>query len=254
MIFSNRVDFQVSGRYALFTDPVTRLGGEKATYQLPTYQALKGITESCYFKPTFTWVIDRVRVMKRIMTEAKHVRPINYDDGKNTLSVYTYLSEPVYQVQTHFIWNENCPEFECDRDEHKHYFIAKRMIERGGRFDIFLGTRECRGYIEPCVFGEGEGDYDNSGTMSFGLMLHGFDYPDETGRDMLSVRFWKPIMRNGVVEFPAPSECDRKLCRDIRPIKKKQFKSFSGLNESSLISIVEEVQVNGLDECLDRNV
>ena len=26
---------------ALFTDPITRMGGEKASYSVPTYQALK---------------------------------------------------------------------------------------------------------------------------------------------------------------------------------------------------------------------
>ena len=58
LIHKNMVDFQVSGRYALFTDPITRIGGEKATYQIPTYQALKGILESVYWKPTLIWVID----------------------------------------------------------------------------------------------------------------------------------------------------------------------------------------------------
>ncbi len=52
------------------------------------------------------------------------------------------------------------------------------MIERGGRRDVFLGTRECQGYVEPCKFGE-KGFYDDYGEMSFGLMFHGFDYPDE---------------------------------------------------------------------------
>ena len=38
----NRVEFQVSsGDYAMFADPVTRVGGEKLSYQIPTYEALK---------------------------------------------------------------------------------------------------------------------------------------------------------------------------------------------------------------------
>jgi CRISPR-associated protein Cas5d len=39
----NQVEFKVYGKYALFTDPVTKIGGEKYSYQIPTYQALKGI-------------------------------------------------------------------------------------------------------------------------------------------------------------------------------------------------------------------
>lgn len=53
----------VSGEIeALFTDPLTKVGGEKFSYPVPTYQALKGITESIYWKPTLIWVIDRCRV------------------------------------------------------------------------------------------------------------------------------------------------------------------------------------------------
>ena len=34
--FRNTVTFQVSGDYALFSDPVTRVGGEKFSYPIPT--------------------------------------------------------------------------------------------------------------------------------------------------------------------------------------------------------------------------
>jgi CRISPR-associated Cas5-like protein len=42
----NNVEFLVYGDYALFSDPITRVGGEKSTYQIPTYEALKGIMSS----------------------------------------------------------------------------------------------------------------------------------------------------------------------------------------------------------------
>ena len=44
----NSVEFEVTGDYGLFADPVTRVGGEKFTYQIPTYAALKGILQSAY--------------------------------------------------------------------------------------------------------------------------------------------------------------------------------------------------------------
>lgn len=53
-----------------------------------------------------------------------------------------------------FEFNLNHPELENDRNEHKHHNIAKRMVARGGRRDVFLGTRECQAFVEPCVFGE----------------------------------------------------------------------------------------------------
>ena len=37
MKHDNFVEFEVNGDYALFSDPLTRVGGEKFTYQVPTY-------------------------------------------------------------------------------------------------------------------------------------------------------------------------------------------------------------------------
>ncbi len=65
----NIVEFEVYGDYALFSDPLMRLGGEKCSYQVPTYEALKGILSSVYWKPTFIWRILDVRVMNPIQTE-----------------------------------------------------------------------------------------------------------------------------------------------------------------------------------------
>ena len=59
----NQVKLTLSGDYALFTDPMTKIGGEKSTLMIPTYQALKGIMESVYWKPTIIWVIDYVKII-----------------------------------------------------------------------------------------------------------------------------------------------------------------------------------------------
>lgn len=48
MQYPNIVEFQVTGDYGLFTDPMTKVGGEKCTYQVPTYEALKGVLSSIY--------------------------------------------------------------------------------------------------------------------------------------------------------------------------------------------------------------
>jgi CRISPR-associated protein Cas5d len=102
----NKVEFKVEGRYALFTDPLTKIGGEKCSYHIPTYEALKGILSSVYWKPTIIWVIDRVRVMNRIRTQTRSAKPVEYGGG-NSLAIYTYLADVEYQVQAHFEWNMN---------------------------------------------------------------------------------------------------------------------------------------------------
>ena len=234
----NIVEFEVYGDYALFSDPVMRIGGEKCSYQVPTYEALKGVLSSVYWKPTFIWFIDSVRIMKRIQMEVKSVRPVKYNGG-NDLSYYTYLKDCRYQVRAHFEWNENRPELFNDRDENKHHEIAKRMIKKGGRRDIFLGTRECQGYVEPCVFGEGKGYYDELPQLDFGIMYHGITYADEAYDEAtfekMTVNLWHPVMKNGVIDFLRPDECLPPMKKTIRKMDIKPFGenlgNFSGIGE-----------------------
>jgi CRISPR-associated protein Cas5d len=213
----NTIEFRTWGRYALFTDPLTKIGGEKCSYHVPTYEALKGIAKSIYWKPTIIWIIDQVRVMKRIRTQTKGTKPLEYGGG-NTLAIYTFLADVEYQVQAHFEWNLAQPDLEPDRVEGKHFAIAQRMLDRGGRQDIFLGTRDCQGYVEPCEFGLGPGELDGACELGFGLIFHGFDYPDETGDHKLHARFWTPRLKDGALQFPRPEECTiRKFVRDMTP-------------------------------------
>ncbi len=220
MLERNCIEFKVWGRHALFTDPLTRIGGEKCSYHVPTYEALKGIAKSIYWKPTFTWVIDEIRVMKRIRTQTKGTKPLEFGGG-NTLAIYTFLADVEYQVRAHFEWNEHRPELKDDRNEAKHHIVAQRMLERGGRQDIFLGTRDCQGYVEPCKFGSEASPYDSEGELAFGLMFHGFDYPDESGEDKLYARFCRPTMINGKIRFDRPQDCATRKC--VREMSAKKF-------------------------------
>ena len=232
----NIVEFEVSGDYALFSDPIMRVGGEKCTYQVPTYEALKGVLHSIYWKPTLIWYVDAVRIMNRIQTEVKGIRPIKYSGG-NDLSYYTYLKDCRYQVRAHFEWNDNRPELAADRNENKHHQIALRMIRKGGRRDVFLGTRECQGYVEPCEFGTGGGAYDDLPELSFGLMYHGMTYADEAysadTQGKMTVNFWYPVMRQGVIAFCRPEDCPgHKTARDMemKPFG-AELGNFTGLAE-----------------------
>lgn len=174
--------------------------------------------------------------MNRIQTEVKGIRPIKYSGG-NDLAYYTYLKNCCYQVRAHFEWNENRPELEKDRDENKHHQIALRMIRKGGRRDIFLGTRECQGYVEPCKFGSGKGAYDDLPELGFGLMYHGITYADEAyseeTRQKMTARFWWPVMKKGIIAFPRPEDCPGQ--KSLRNMEMKIFgtalENFSGLRE-----------------------
>lgn len=230
----NSIEFKVWGRYALFTDPLTKVGGEKCSYHIPTYEALKGVVKSIYWKPTLVWVIDEARVMRRIRTQTKGTKPLEFSGG-NSLAIYTFLADVEYQVRAHFEWNAHRPELSTDRVEGKHLAIARRMVDRGGRQDIFLGTRDCQAYVEASAFGQGASHLDAAGELAFGLMFHGFDYPDETGDGKLHARFWRPTMVNGVIRFPRPEHCtDRKF---VRAMSVKAF----GLADNQLDVNTEEL-------------
>lgn len=186
------------------------------------------------------WIIDAVRVMNPIQTETKGIRPIAYNGG-NELAYYTYLKDVCYQVRAHFEFNLNHSELEEDRNEHKHHNIARRMVARGGRRDIFLGTRECQAFAEPCVFGEGAGYYDDMpGEVSYGFMYHGITYADEAILDQeknkMTVNFWRPVMKQGgIIEFIRPEECPEK-----RFVKEMSVRAFGNDNCSGLSEFSEE--------------
>lgn len=235
----NKVEFKVWGKYALFTDPLTKIGGEKCSYHIPTYEALKGIISSVYWKPTIVWIIDKARVMKKIRTQTRSAKPIDYSGG-NSLAIYTYLTDVGYQVEAHFEWNKYRFDLEKDRNENKHFFVARRMIEKGGRRDTFLGTRECQGYVEPCRFDEGVSDYDDYGELAFDLMFHGFDYPDESGKPELWARFWRPKMVNGIIDFIRPDKCTIK--KFVRKMKAEKIQT-DGLGEHGLLEGYVESEV-----------
>lgn len=240
MSMKNSIEFKVHGRYALFTDPLTKVGGEKCSYHVPTYEALKGIVKSIYWKPTLIWVIDEVRVMKRIRTQTKGTKPQEFGGG-NTLAIYTFLADVEYQVRAHFEWNPHRTALKEDQIEGKHFAIAQRMVERGGRQDIFLGTRDCQGYVESCKFGDGAGDLDDAGELAFGLMFHGFDYPDETGDQKLHARFWRQTMNNGVIRFDRPEDCA--VHRYVRDMTVKPF----GIDETQRSVVAEYAELEGLE-------
>ena len=110
-------------------------------------QGLKDIVFAggvCAFNPEpLADYIDAVRIMNPIQTADKGVGLLKWPKGRD-LAYYTYLRKCRYQVQAHFEWNENRPEYAADRDADKHFAIAKRSIEKGGRRDVFLGARECQ--------------------------------------------------------------------------------------------------------------
>jgi len=201
--------FKLEGDYALWTTPETKGGGEKFTYSVPTFQALKGIADSIYFKPTFINVIDEVKVLNEIHTETKGVRTLVKKGTAVDRNYVTYLTSPVYLVKFHFEWNEDRKDLIYDRNQKKHEAIMERALKKGGRRDIFLGTRECLAYADIISKEEYEKEdsYYKGQSLSFGIMFHSFRYPSSSGKELYSL-FTSVSMHDGIIEFKSPHECE----------------------------------------------
>ncbi|WP_298706517.1 type I-C CRISPR-associated protein Cas5c [uncultured Veillonella sp.] len=242
MFKSNPFYLKVFGEYALFTDPMSKGGGEKFTYQVPTYQALKGIVEAVYWKPSIYYVIDSVKVLEPIAMETKGVLlPLGTNDTKTglqkkDLTYVTYLKNVAYAIEYHFEWNKAYPELEADWNEIKHEQIILRSMKKGGRHDVFLGARECIAHVERLKQSEYEQlETAYKGDISLGIMFHSFIYPGEsTGKktyedNRLYSNFTPIFMMNGKINFVRPEEC--KISHNLREYQKVNFSKVKMVNQ-----------------------
>lgn len=199
---------RIRGDRALFTNPATKGGSERSSYSVPSRQALQGIIDSIYHKPTFTNVVTEVKVVNQIQTELHGVRALLHDYTAD-LSYVSYLSDVEYLVKFHFIWNEQREDLSQDRIPNKHEAIMERSIRKGGRRDAFLGTRECLGLVDAIS----QEDYETADshykdvTIDLGIMFHSFAYPIDKTTPLKSY-FTKTIMDKGVIKFKPQSECE----------------------------------------------
>lgn len=250
---------KIWGNSALFTDPMSKGMGEKFTYQVPTYQALKGLVEACYWKPTLYYVIDSVKIMRSIQTEAKGtLYPMR--NGDTDLFYHTYLKDVEYLVKYHFEWNDNREDLVFDRNEKKHEQILIRSLKKGGRRDIFLGTRECLGYMEYIQekeFEEAESFYKGK-SISMGIMFHSFVYPDEAYSEategVLTSNFAATILDNGVINFVRPEECTIR-----HNLGSYTIKNFTKENFTSASELLKQYDEEGVTEdepnaCIGANL
>lgn len=193
----NTIEFEAAGDFALFTDPVIGTGGGRCTLPVPTYEALKGLCCAIYRNTSFEWVVDAVRIMNPIRTEAFSYNARLSGGPK----IDCYLRDVRYQVRAHFVSDSRPTARSYNTGEIN--AIARRSLMRGGRREPFLGKRSCVCELKPCVFGEESSFYDNK-TEDYGLMYHGLTY-DNHG--LPTARIFHCVMENGIIRFPLPTEC-----------------------------------------------
>jgi len=203
------IRLKVWGPYACFTRPEMKV--ERVSYDVITPSAARGILEAIYWKPSITWVIDRIHVLKPIRfdnirrNELAGKVPLGtikraMNDGISPVETFIeddrqqraamVLRNVSYIIEAHFELTGT-----EDRNKAKHKEIFKRRAGKGQCFhNPYLGCREFPArfeLIEEIPPSEIIGDQD------LGWMLHDLDFAQD-----MEAKFFRATMHSGVIDIP----------------------------------------------------
>lgn len=208
------VRLRVWGTFACFTRPEMKV--ERVSYDAMTPSAARGILEAIYWKPQIRWVVQRIHVLSPIRFTNVRRNEVGckvavagtagaaqaMKSGRGQLGIYVeeqrqqraalLLRDVDYFVEASFdvLGGEELPP--------KHFEMFRRRAEKGQCFHHpYLGCREF-----DCHFAWHDGDlprgaYSNEPERDLGLMLHDIDFASD-----MTPRFFRAVMRHGVIEVP----------------------------------------------------
>ena len=212
------VRLHVWGEYGCFTRPEMKV--ERVSYDAMTPSAARGILEAIHWKPAIRWVIDRIHVLKPIRFENLRRNELGHKipagnvrtamkgvaiEGLRTLieddrqqRAATLLRDVAYVIEAYFVLTEAAT---ADDTEAKHLSMFNRRAGKGQCFHRpYLGTREfvadfalVQDAMPRSALPAHQWDRD------LGWMLHDIDFANES-----SPRFFRAVLRNGVIDVPPP--------------------------------------------------
>lgn len=210
------VVLKVWGDFACFTRP--EMKAERVSYDVITPSAARGILEAIHWKPAIRWFVDRIHVLNKIRFENIRRNEVERKISENKIKtaikgtpvdLWQYAAEErqqratmllkdvAYVIEAHFEMTyaagpEDTPE--------KHYNIFLRRARHGQCYHRpYLGCREFPAHFELL-----EGDIplsDIKGERDLGWMLYDIDFKNQK-----TPRFFRPLMRDGIIEVPAPGK------------------------------------------------
>ena len=213
------VRLQCWGEWACFTRP--EMKAERVSYDVMTPSAARGVLEAIYWKPEIRWVVDRITVLKpirftsvrrnevkdkistntaaRVMKNGLGVLEIAAADGDMRQQRAALLLRNVgYLIEAHFEIVSG-PE-----NAAKHLDQFQRRARRGACFTRpYLGCREFAADFALVEHDTPDLSPHESlrGERDLGWMLHDIDFSHE-----MQARFFRAVMRDGVITVPALSE------------------------------------------------
>lgn len=210
------IQLEVWGDFACFTRPEMKV--ERVSYDVITPSAARGVLEAIYWKPEIRWRITRIRVLKPIRFTSLRRNEVGskipagtaataMKNGRGSLGMYveedrqqraaTILRDVAYVIEAQFdiLGGEN--------NAGKHLDQFNRRARDGRCFQRpYLGCREFPAEFAPVEAGRAftEIPPDLRGERDLGYMLHDIDFSD--GK---TPRFFRALLRDGVLDVPAPS-------------------------------------------------
>lgn len=210
---SHGVALHVWGDWALFTRPEAK--AERASYDVPTPSAARGILEAIHWKPAISWVVDRLHVLEPIrfdslrrnevrdkvspasVTKAmKSGAPLHLvvDEGKQRQQRASLLLRQVaYVIEAHFELTDKAG---AEDNAGKHADIFRRRARAGQCFQ-----QPCFGCREfPAHFALLEGALPFSSLAQdaprdLGWMLYDLDYANT-----MQPLFYRPRLEQGIID------------------------------------------------------
>lgn len=206
------VKLRVRGDFALFTRPEMKV--ERVSYDVITPSAARGILEAIHWKPAIRWKIDRIHVLKPIRFTSIRRNEVGSKissdkvasamkrgsledlglevDSDRQQRAATVLRDVDYVIEAHFQLTARAG----DDAEGKHLDIFNRRLSAGQCFHHpCLGTREFAASFEPVEGEPPKSDPKLAGERDLGWMLYDIDFEHDR-----SPMFYRPIMRDGVIE------------------------------------------------------
>lgn len=207
------IKLKVWGDYACFTRPEMKV--ERVSYDVITPSAARGILEAIYWKPAIRWVIDKITVINPIIFENirrnELLGKISMNSvkraymGNKDVQLYQstndivqkaalILKDVCYYIEAHFELTDRCGDTDT---KEKHYNIAHRRVKKGQCFHRpYFGCREFPVNFELAEDETLTSFYKNI-EKDLGFMLWDMNFNDE-----ISPLFFRPIMKNGVIDIP----------------------------------------------------
>lgn len=205
---------RVWGDYACFTRPEMKV--ERVSYDVITPSAARNIYQAIYWKPQIEWIVDRIHVLKPIRFTNIRRNELNailgvgtvktaMKDGTSPVQIFAddpnnraqragvILRDVDYVIEAHFEETDS-----GDGNHGKHTDMFRRRAENGQCFNQpYLGTREFSASFE-LITGKIPTS-ELTGEQDLGFMLFDIDFEND-----MTPMFYRPVMKNGVIDVPRP--------------------------------------------------